>query len=220
MLVNKKIIIEKKDNASMVAWEKIFFMFYNTNKSYNTMADIATATTQYYNLSNAMTEGTVSKHKNVLNGIIEYKGKSYTIRKLNSIDKSGRTLDEKSYRLIQADETDLLWQEGKEKLLDNKLLTSNQLCVVSKHMYIFKLNKVIRKKKNPENSQSEDEKTSEKERLRKKIKQVKSIFSEMILPDCLFDISYFDGNIAVILNSQNPKSKERYSSYLEHFFDT
>lgn len=211
-MISKKIIIQKKDVEKMEAWEKIFFMLLDTKKAYPTMGAIGVAAQQFYKLEKKLSQGTVSKHFDVLSGLIEYDKKTYTLRKLPKKDENGIDTDEKEYRLITTDESDVLWQMGKDKLSEKKCLVSGAVCVVSKHMFIFKIKTSTR---TGSTTTTGELKKGELD----KIEFIKKTFSEMILPDCLFSVSYFDGNIAVILNSQNRKSKEKYSSRLENFFE-
>ena len=87
-VVSKKIILQDKDYTEMEAWEKIFFMFLNTKKSYASKTDIAEATKEYWNkriatdkiytdegkeIQDDTSQGTVSKNRETLEGIIVYK---------------------------------------------------------------------------------------------------------------------------------------------------
>jgi hypothetical protein len=234
-MVSKKIIIKDKDYTEMEAWEKIFFMFLNTKKSCASKTNIAEATKEYWNnriateknytdeeneIRDDTSQGTVSKHRETLEGIIVYKGKSYTIRKTTVKDKNGRDTDNKAYSLLEWDEQDQIWENGKDELREKGYLVENELCVVSKYMYVFKFNRGKRKQKSPLTDELQNELLSQNEKDIEKIIKIKNIFSGMINPDCLFDVSYFDGNIAIILRNTNQKNIERYSQYLEEFWKT
>ena len=235
-MLSKKIIIQDKDYSEMEAWEKIFFMFLNTKKSYASKADIAEATRKYWNsrISNKKnaanttkekkhanddtSQGTVSKHRKTLEGIIVYKGKSYTIRKVIKKDKNGDDTDSKAYSLIEWDEHDQLWFNGKDEIQEKGYLVENELCVISRYMYVFKFNRGKRKQKAPLNDELQKELLYPNEKDIEKIIKIKNIFCGMINPDCLFDVSYFDGNIIVILNNTNQKNIDRYSQDLKGFW--
>ena len=232
-MVSKKIIIKDKDYTEMEAWEKIFFMFLNTKKSYTSKTDIAEATKEYWNnriatekkytdeekeIQDDTSQGTVSKHRETLEGIIVYKGKSYTIRKITVKNENGSDTDSKAYSLIEWDEYDQLWFGGKDEIQEKGYLVENEFCMVSKYMYVFKFNRGKRKQKSSLTDELQNELLSPNEKDIEKIIKVKNIFSGMINPDCLFDISYFDGNIAIILRNTNQKNIERYSQYLKEFW--
>ena len=214
---NQIIISNRKNAHEMKAWEKIFFMFLDSKKSYNTLTHIAEATTKMYKLERSMSQGTVSKCIDILQGTIVYGGKSYTVRKMIKQNLDGRDTEELCYKLVTETEIDRLWNEGKDKLDEGKYLVEGKLCAVSKHMYIFKLNKITRKKEKSDESQ-QDGLSSNTQKTKDTIKKVKHIFESMVLPEFLYDVSYFDGNVVVMLNSQNPKSKTKYSKYFEDFW--
>lgn len=214
---NQIIILNKKNDHEMKAWEKIFFMLLDSKKSYGTLTDIAEATTKKYKLKRPMSQGTVSKCLYILQGTIAYDGKSYTVRKMIKQNLDGRDTEELCYKLVTETEIDRLWNEGKDKLDEGKYLVEGKLCAVSKHMYIFKLKKKTRKKEKLDESQ-QDGIESNTQTSKGTIKKVKQIFESMVLPEFLYDVSYFDGNIVVMLNSQNSKSKTKYSKYFEDFW--
>lgn len=211
------VIFNRKDASKMKAWEKIFFMFLDTKKSFNTLTDIAEATTEHYSLEPKMNQGTISKSLGILQGAIVYDGKSYTVRKMIKQDINGRDTEELCYKLITETEIERLWYEGKNKLEEGKYLVEGKLCAISKYVYVFKLNKKTRKKDQLAEDQLNNV-SPNTQKIKIKIKKVKEIFSNMILLDFLYDISYFDGNIVVMLNSQNTKSKTNYSKLLEEFW--
>ena len=214
---NQTIGLNRKNDNEMKAWEKIFFMLLDTGKSYSTLTDIAEATTKMYKLEHSMSQGTVSKCLHILQGAIVYGGKSYTVRKIIKQDIHGNDTEELCYKLVTETEIDRLWNEGKDKLDEGKYLVEGKLCAVSKHMYIFKLKKKTRKKEKLDESQ-QDGIASNTQTSKGTIKKVKRIFESMVIPEFLYDVSYFDGNIVVMLNSQNPKSKTNYSKYFEDFW--
>lgn len=227
-MTSKKIIIQDKFYKDMEAWEKIFFMFLETKKSYPSKTAIAEATRKYWNDKIATTseditrddtsQGTISKHRETLEGIIVYKNKSYTIRKVTTKDKNGSDTDNKAYSLIEWDEHDQLWFNGKDEIQEKGYLVENELCIASKYMYVFKFNRGKRKQKSPLTNKLQTELLSPSEKDIEKIIKIKNIFSGMINPDCLFNVSYFDGNIVVLLNNTNKKNTERYSQYLKEFW--
>ena len=234
-MVSKKIIIKDKDYTEMEAWEKIFFMFLNTKKSYASKTEIAQATKDYWNnriaiekndmdeetkIQDDTSQGTVSKHRETLEGIIVYKGKSYTIRRTKVKGKNGRDTDSKAYSLLEWDEQDQIWENGKDEIREKEYLVENEICMVSKYMYVFKFNRGKRKQKSSLTYELQKELLFLTEEDIGKIIKVKNIFSGMINPDCLFDVSYFDGNIAIILRNTNKKNIDKYSQYLEKFWET
>lgn len=204
---NKIKIIHNDAIDNEKPWKQIFLMFYETKRSYSTMKDIAEATTKYCQLKRPMSQGTVSKCWDVLSGTIKYNDGWYTVRKFSDDNNEKAT-----YHLIKTDEIEKPWFEGRDKILENEYLVENAVCKVSKFMYVYKLNeKKLQKKKASEEPL--------KTRRSKIVKEIKEHFCRMILSEYLFDVSYFDGNILVILNSTKPNSSKHYSYYLEHFFD-
>lgn len=214
---SKVIILNRKDVVKMKAWEKIFFLFLDAEKSFNTLTDIAEATTKKYKLKRPMSQGTVSKNLDILQGTIVYGKKSYTLRKMIKQDINGGDTEESCYKLVTETEIERLWNEGKDKLEEGNYLVEGKLCAVSKHMYIFKLKKKTRKKEKTDEAQ-QDGISSHTQKSKDTIKKVKQIFESMVLSEFLYDVSYFDGNIVVMLNSQNPKSKTNYNKYFEDFW--
>lgn len=231
-MASKKIIIKDKDYKDMEAWEKIFFMFLSTKKSYPTKTAIAEATKEYWNTQLAKdkedpynnthddtTQGAVSKCKETLEGTITYKSKSYTIRKITLKDDNGNETEEKAYCLLELGERELLWYNGKEEIQKNDYLIENELCVVSKYMYLFKYNQGKRKHNTPLTADKQTELLTPNEKDVEKIIKIKKHFAGMIAPDCLFSVSYFDGNIVVVLNDNaSKKNIDQYSYFLKNFW--
>ena len=121
------------------------------------------------------------------------------------------------------------WNKNKPVLLASKFLNYGEMCIVSPYMYIFKLNTVVKPRKDKisestdirfKNSISrEDLNTSKKEyrmkELKKRQKKVIFLFKEMIMPQYLFDITIYKTNKVIVCLNNNA---DDYILLFKNFF--
>lgn len=239
---NYKIISNRNINIETArVWELIFFMFWDdymesdppnkSTKGYKTESAILQAIQSYYKdqavtdiekrrLANLSQSG-ISKGLKALKKPVVYQGETYIIQKMSISDNLP---EQKEYRLkvLNLDIKERIWKEELHILLSADVLVKDQMCPVSKHMYIFKIKppQVRIKKQTQEELSTEKyenkKRELEKEQLRKNVKIIKKHFRKMIDSATLFDVTASGDKIMVLLN----KSQDipLYTRLFDNFF--
>lgn len=231
-----KKITGKKNVENMRIWELIFFMFFEdyvtsiakktSPRKFETQVDILDAVQAHYGASSSerlskLSQGGISKGLGVLYSPIEYMGTLYIIRKI--ADREGAD-EHKTYQIktFNIDTKEDTWRKEHSNLLSKNLLVSNQMCQVSRYMYVFKINppKIQIKKELAAKMTPEDvkmlRKNLKKEGIKKNGKRAKKYFENMIDPATLFDVSLSGEKITVMLNKTEEVSL--YVRLFEKFF--
>lgn len=237
----KKIVTREENIENIKIWELIFFLFWDNlmeskakniaKKSYKTEDEIVEAIKDYYKDKaitekgkerlSKLTQSGVSKGLKALNNPVVYQSETYIIQKSPVSDKSPEW-KEYQINIFNIDIKEKIWKEERHKLLSADLLVKNQMCPVSKYMYIFKMKPAIVRIKNQLKKELTDEKYKEikkeleKKQLRKNIDSVKKHFRNMIDSATLFDVTSSGEKIMVMLNKTEDISL--YSRLFDNFF--
>lgn len=227
-----RIAVAKGANKDMNVWQLIFFMFYDRyiSEGYqvycSTNNEIITALQSYYCRTESerlkdLAQGTISKSMKILSKIIIYDGHAYTIQKKKIPEQKRRcyVIEE-----VKDDSKKKMWYEIKYEFLNKGLLVPNQICIVSPYMYVFKEKNVIVRisKKDKEKYGADECEQAKKEKIQhqrlRNRKKIKNYFEKMIDSKSLFDVTFRNGHVTVMLN-RTKDAKSFYSSLLANFFE-
>ena len=237
-----KIILENENTENIPLWQLIFYMFLSKDRErmrkciedpiyYETQAQIIDALKEHYGDATKirfekLKQGTISKAFKELNTPFQYKDSIYVVKKLPVASKNRTDKKRQGYQLniIKTNTLKVIWDNERLKLISAELLEYNQICIVSPHMYVFKIKRPIaRFSKNAKAQMTEKEynatkESKENEMLRQRVKKIKQHFKAMIEAPTLFDVSATGKKIIVMLNP-TPNSTKVYAPLFNSFFD-
>ena len=237
-----KVISGKENAQTLPLWQLIFYMFLSQEEErekknideptyYETQNDIVNAIKQRYgqeakNRFENLKQGTISKAFKELSAPFQYRNNIYVIQKLPIKNRSLADKKRNGYQLkaIKVNTLELLWNHEREKLISAGMLESNQICIVSPYMYIFKIKRpIVRFSKKVLSQMSEEEYKAKKESREselfiQRVKKVKQHFRVMIEAPTLFDVSAVGRKIIVMLNPTKNSTKI-YAPLFNNFFD-